>query len=206
MGTISYFDLNQYISQYNTQYFFETGTLYGDGVDYALKFPFTKIYSAEIMPELATKAIEKYKNNSKVEILEGHSGDILTEYVDKLDKNTVFWLDAHFPGADANLCSYNDEEDINKRAPLKVELEAIQKRTSKYKDVIIIDDLRCYEDCPELGSTFDSHMQLIGKRGEGCTREKLIGINSDFIYTLFKGTHNINKIFAHEGYYVLTPL
>ena len=98
MGAINRFDLNEIIEETGANYFVETGTLHGDGVDYALHFDFKKIFSIEIIPELAKKAKEKYTSHENVIIVEGNSSDVMGELIKKIDGNIIFWLDAHFPG------------------------------------------------------------------------------------------------------------
>ena len=44
MGAINRFDLNEIIEETGASYFVETGTLHGDGVDYALHFDFKKYF------------------------------------------------------------------------------------------------------------------------------------------------------------------
>ena len=101
MGAINRFDLNEIIEETGANYFVETGTLHGDGVDYALHFDFKKIFSIEIIPELAKKAKEKYTSHENVIIVEGNSSDVMGELIKKIDGNIIFWLDAHFPGCDS---------------------------------------------------------------------------------------------------------
>ena len=50
-------------------------------------------------------------------------------------------MDAHFPGADVGLSSYGDDEDIDKRLPLKKELETIVAKRDISNDVIVIESL-----------------------------------------------------------------
>ena len=61
MGAISIFDLKDAQKYNETPYFVETGTLYGDGVKYAMKQGFKEIHSIEIEPTLYKKAKEKFK-------------------------------------------------------------------------------------------------------------------------------------------------
>ena len=61
MGDISIFDLKAAQDRVKTPYFIETGTLYGDGVEFAYKQGFEEIHSIEIEPFLAQQAKEKFK-------------------------------------------------------------------------------------------------------------------------------------------------
>jgi len=194
MGDLRIFNLHEYKRKYNIDIFVETGTLYGAGVDYAKEF-FTEIHSIEIDPELAANAQIKYKDDRGVYIHQGHSADVLSRV--QIFGNALFWLDAHFPGADAHKVSYNNEKDPDVRAPLEKELEIISKRQSRYKDVLIIDDMWLYEDGPFEWGTLEKHL--------GVSRQKLIGKDSTFVYDLFNTTHSIQKDYRHQGYFIITP-
>ena len=105
----------------------------------------------------------------------------------------MFWLDAHFPGAEEGLNDYNDESREIYRLPLEKELEIISKRTGVYNDVIIIDDLRIYEN-----GDFES-----GNLPSNINRPSTPGVK--FIYDLFEKTHEILRCYKHEGYLILLP-
>ena len=55
MGAISRFNISQLKEKFNFSYFVETGTMNGDGVDYALQSGFDKIISIEIEDTLVKK-------------------------------------------------------------------------------------------------------------------------------------------------------
>lgn len=194
MGDLRIFNLQDYKLKYNINTFVETGTLFGAGVDYAKEF-FTEIHSIEIDKELADKAIAKYKDDRGIFIHNGHSAEVLSSM--ELKGNTLFWLDAHFPGADAHKVSYDAEQNPEKRAPLEKELEIISKRVTYYKDVLIIDDMWLYEDGNFEWGTLKNHL--------GKTRQELVGKDSTFVYDLFGITHNIQKDYRHQGYFIITP-
>jgi hypothetical protein len=125
--------------------FVETGTGLGSGLIYARMLPFKHLYSFEINQKLyyMTKVLE----DSKTEIYNMNSYEGLDYILPKLktkDK-VLFWLDAHYPGADFDLSSYDAEKDENKRLPLIEELKMIRKHRQG-KDTVIIDDLRIYTE------------------------------------------------------------
>ncbi len=193
MGSISRFDVKRIAEDYFTPYFVETGTWKGDGVAYALQTAFRKIISVEIIADIAEQAKERFRAFSSVEIIAGHSVPVLKEELPKLKGNCIFWLDAHFPGADEGVKNYDAEEDEQLRLPLESEIEAIQQARTGYKDVLIIDDLRIYEDGPyENGNapadTLPKNLRSI-----------------DFLYSHFGKTHSINKLYLDEGYILLFP-
>ena len=77
------FSIEALIQQFNLKNFVETGTGIGDSVDYAVD-KFENIISIEIHPEIAQKASERFKENNNVNIIEGHSTDVLKEKVPQL--------------------------------------------------------------------------------------------------------------------------
>lgn len=204
MGDIKIYDIEPAIEKFDIKYFVETGTLNGDAIAYILKeFPLLERYiSFEIMPSLAEAASKKFHADKRVEIVLGDSAKILRDKIETLDGNILFWLDAHFPGADAALRMYGDEKDPNKNLPLEKEIEAIAERAGKYQDVIIIDDLWIYEDGDYEWGTFDDHMK---RHGHDIRREDLKCGDASFIRDAFANTHDIKTVNKFQGSLVLTP-
>jgi hypothetical protein len=194
MGLLNRFDLCRIVKEYKIRYFFETGTFWGDGVAYALQAPFQKLISVEVIPEIADKAKHRFEEQSQVEIIEGESVTVLERELPKLNGNCIFWLDAHFPGADAGLTAYDDDDNNEAtRLPLPKELEVISRLRSKFKDVLILDDLRIYEDGPyQNGNVPDDALPKMSR-------------NIDFVYQYFGATHLILKSYLDEGYILLFP-
>ena len=193
MGALNRFDLCRIIKEYKIPYFFETGTFWGDGVAYALQSPFKKLFSVEVIPEIAGKAAERFVDNNKVCILEGDSVSVLEQELPYLKGNCLFWLDAHFPGADAGMAAYNDDANETLRLPLEQELEVISRLRSSYQDVLILDDLRIYEDGPFAnGNVPDDALPLQNR-------------TIDFIYRYFGHSHEVMKCYLDEGYILLFP-
>jgi hypothetical protein len=204
MGTISRFDLKDIRESYNLNTFIETGTLYGEGVDYALQQGFSNIITIDIDPELVLLAKQKYKYNSNVTVLEGNSFDVLNDIIPTINHNCLFWLDAHFPGADLHKQAYNSVENLDIRMPLEKELEIIKKYRYSYDDVIISDDLWLYEDedLIECG-TLENHMK---KCGINLTKEQIVcGKNLDFIRENMLDKFELRKYHMDQGYMVLFP-
>ena len=194
MGRLSRFDLNRIIKEYKTLNLFETGTFWGDGVSFALGYPFSKIISVEIIPEIAAIAKSRFEAYKKVDIFQSDSITALEKQLPLLKGNTVFWLDAHFPGADAKLADYASGDDNLFRLPLKKELEMICSCRKGFQDVFIIDDLRIYEDGPFENGPVPENAMPKGNR------------NIDFVFRLFEQTHYVFKSYLDEGYILLFPL
>lgn len=205
MGCISIFDLKNAQDRNKTPYFIETGTLYGEGVDYAIKQGFETIHSIEIEPVLAQQAKEKFKAFPNVTIHEGNSFEVLEELLPTIKDSATFWLDAHFPGADAHMKTYESCLSLDKdtNLPLEREIELISKRNSNYKDVLIVDDLWIYEPVKINGVGFNEHSK---NHGHKITREELMnGKDMSFLYNNFEDTHDFKKVLRHQGYVIVRP-
>ena len=122
----------------------------------------------------------------------GTSFDILPDILPDLKGNTLFWMDAHFPGADFGLASYGDEKDMDKRLPLQKELETILAVRDVNEDVFVIDDLRIYED-----GEFET--------GNWDERTKYGGDGIEFIEEMFDDTHYIIRSYNKQGFVILFP-
>lgn len=202
MGSIRTFDINQIRNNRQINTFIETGTLHGDGVDYALEAGFAKVISIEINEQLATAAKKKYETEPRVTIYQGNSPDVLRDILPEIHEPVLFWLDAHFPGGDAKLAEYKDELDPDKNVPLEVELKLINKR--EYDDVIICDDLWIYENysSPKWG-TFNDHCR---NHGHNITREELVKDGMPEVFEqLFIDTHEMSRVHQDQGFLVFKP-
>ena len=199
MGTIKRFEIMELIEKHDLKNYVETGTGMGECLEFAMRHPFKNFYSIEIHEEIHTKVQEKFKNISKMynrecNIVLGNSFEMLPEILSKIENkgNTLFFLDAHFPGADFGHKQHGDEKNQDKRIPLEMEMKTIIKNRDISSDVFIADDLRIYEDGPFASGNWTDR-RLHG--GDGI----------DFIENLFKDTHTINRDFRDQGYVVLLP-
>jgi hypothetical protein len=117
----------------------ETGTYLGEGIkDYLSTRYFTKIISIEIANKYVLLNKEQFANECSVEILHGDSSTVLENLINNSllpNQPVLFYLDAHFSGADTGGL------DIDNGCPILRELKAISKRNIK-GDIIFIDDMR----------------------------------------------------------------
>lgn len=198
MGTLRQWNLAPIMEAFGCRYLFETGTSSGDGVHYACFFRFDEIWSVEIIDALAQQARQRFAGDNRVHILNEASETALVRILPAVppSRPILFWLDAHFPGADNGLAGYGDEPDVDRRLPLQRELDVIAALRPTSRDVVIIDDLRIYEDgdweqgpLPECASTLPPERR-----------------NIDFIErSRWAVTHNIERSTRHTGYLMLTP-
>lgn len=173
----------------------ETGSGLGGSIEFAKQLPFSKIISCEINDYLYSSLAPIYESSNRIKVYHSSSQEMLSDLLPKSDSSAIFfWLDAHFPGADFGIKNYDSEKDENIRLPLEIELRLIKKHRAINTDVIIIDDLRIYEDGPFSNGQAPLPDRL--PRGERTL---------NFIDELFSDTHDITRIYSDEGYIVITP-
>lgn len=193
MGTVKKFNLKRLKKEFQCSSFFETGTWKGDSVAYAAQYDFDQIVSSEIIEEIAGRAIERFKEDHRVEIINQDSVGALRDNLQKIKGNCIFWLDAHFPGSEEGLKGYNDEKDEVLKYPLKKELELIAELRKQYNDVILIDDLRIYEENNYASGNMPANIIRPTEK------------DSRFVEELFGNTHQIFRDLHDEGYIYLLP-
>ena len=179
---------------YDIKNFVETGTGKAEVVQTVVEADDTlNIHTIEVIPEIYDKNKINFSYLKDVNWHLGTSFDILPEILPDLKGTTLFWMDAHLPGADFGLSSYGDEKDDDKRLPLKKELETIVANRDVTNDVFVIDDLRIYEDGPFGDGNWED-------------REKYGGDGIEFIEELFDETHYVVKSYNAQGSILLFPV
>tara|TARA_R100001530_G_C4296055_1_gene149255 strand:- start:116 stop:721 length:606 start_codon:yes stop_codon:yes gene_type:complete len=194
MGELFIHDLNPYLDAYGCDVFVETGTGKGTGLLHALRYRFKELYSIEIMKELFEEC-QKNITDPRIHLLNTNSIEGLKTILGELDPGipTLFWLDAHFPGADFHFNSYDhlsDQPELHK--PLREEIKLVASYRPNCKDVLIIDDLQIYEEGP-----FEIQMRDF--------KEKYGEDGLDFVEEAFGETHNFTRDYRHQGFLILTP-
>lgn len=205
MGLLREHKLTDYIDRYNLKYYFETGTGKAECLEYALRYPFEEYWTVDIDEDLIEESFNKFKNMSKnINLLIGKSTEIIDEYVPQIPKEspTLFYLDAHFPGADFQKCTYEESIREHKKDafPLEEEVDVILEKRDISKDVFIIDDLVLYEEgdfeCLKVGCVWEY----------GWLQEELdLKTDSKFLYEKFEKTHDFKKDLRSQGYLIITP-
>ena len=197
MGHLRVFNLSSLRQRYGCRHFVETGTGTGDSLAYAASSKFDSLSSIEIHPEIAAAARAKLEKDARISIKVGKSGDVLPELLAHLppEEPILFWLDAHFPGADFGLARYDAEPDVQTRLPLEQELEIIRSIRPGADDVILIDDLRIYEQGPFKNGNIPDWAQTLPPEMR----------HIRFVDRLFAESHFIERRYEDEGYLVLLP-
>ena len=179
---------------YDIKNFVETGTGKAEVVQSVVEADDSlNVHTIEVIPEIYDKNKINFSYLKDVNWHLGTSFDILPEILPDLKGTTLFWMDAHFPGADFGLSSYGDEKDDDKRLPLKKELETIVANRDVTNDVFVIDDLRIFEDGPFGDGNWED-------------REKYGGDGIEFIDELFDETHYVVKSYNAQGSILLFPV
>ena len=161
--------------------------------------PRSKYWSyRDLADAVAAIARERFASDPRVRILNEASESALARVLPTIgrDRPILFWLDAHFPGADFGLAGYGDERNPDLRLPLERELDLIARLRRPCRDVILVDDLRIYEDGPfEMGNVPEFAQTLPPDRR-----------NIDFIARgPLTATHEVQKLYQHTGYALILP-
>lgn len=183
------------VDDFNIKNFVETGTGFCDTVYHMFSLgKDLNIQSVEAYKQVYDDAVKKVGNITSIKIHHGYSHQVLPDLVKELDDNpTMFFHDAHFPGADFKYESYDSEKDDIKRIPLEEELRIVVKNRDVSKDIFVIDDLRVYEKGDFSGGNWE-YKDIAGGNG------------IDFVYELFDETHVIIKSYLHQGFVIMFPI
>ena len=198
MGTIARFDLASLHRRFGTRNFVETGTGDGMGLAHAVQFDFFEnLLSCEVESKLYRAAVLKFLYDGRVSIHHGLSMPFVRDRCAEVpqDEPILFWLDAHFVGADYGINGYGHEADDRFRLPLESELCEIAAHRPFAKDVIVCDDLRIYVDGPFQHGNVPDNVR------PHCPKTRGVG----FAHELFGATHDVEELYEHEGYLLITP-
>lgn len=134
-----------------TEVFIETGTFWGDGVQFALDSGYTKVVSIELFDKYFHIGTQRFAYNPNVKIVHGDSGLILGEVIKDFNEPITFWLDGHFSGEGTAFGI--------KEMPLLEELAHIKSHSIK-THTILIDDVKCWKN-HDTQLNFDSVINAI---------------------------------------------
>jgi hypothetical protein len=126
--------IENYALRFGCKILVETGTYLGDMMQ-AQKGNFEKLYSIELSKELWESAVNRFRKDPNVEIINGDSGKVLFSLAPTFQQPVLFWLDGHYSGG----ITAKGETDC----PVFLELDAILTPGAP-KHVILIDDARLF--------------------------------------------------------------
>lgn len=139
MGSLTRFNLGYVNKTLGISHVIETGTWYGEGVQYGLAYNFT-VQSCELNSKFFMVVSDRFQSDKRVELFQMPSYKFLPL---ALDLPSVYWLDAHLP----ELYVHHEEGisfDRSISVPLEKELEILVMKENFKNSVLIIDDLRIY--------------------------------------------------------------
>ena len=153
MGDLRAFDLQEYIDYYNCLYYVESGGS-EDTIEYALHFPFKRIYTIDHRTEITDQLKQRFWFNNRVQVFSRVHDTAFYELARMVpnEYSAVIWLSDHY---------------------LPQNLDQLSKIRPAKKDVIIVDSNRCCElaDIMYLhkyfGLTHSIHNAMLGKHGKG---------------------------------------
>jgi hypothetical protein len=146
--------IRRYKERFNLDVLVETGTFLGDTVE-ALKGDFKKLYSIELSQELAGKAAQRFAGQENIVIIQGNSGAVMKELLNKIDSPCLFWLDGHYSSEFFLNGTYIQTALGDKHTPVVEEVEAILASKHAKNHIILIDDARLFNgknDYPDICS------------------------------------------------------
>jgi hypothetical protein len=112
--------------------FVETGTYRGDTTAWAAD-NFSRVATVELAAAFHAHAVERFAARSNVAVLHGDSPTVLRQLVPSMTTPTIFWLDAHWCGADSAAQS---------ECPVLGEIDVID--SSPLPHIVLVDDARLF--------------------------------------------------------------
>jgi len=205
MGQIHRYNIQEIIDTYNTVVYIETGTGEGISLNHVLKNQFKHFYSIDLDNDLIEIAKNKFKNISNLTFINNFSTKALLELIPRIEKNDniLFFLDAHFPGADFHKTTYENSIRTfkNEAFPLEQEIKNIISLRDTKNDVFIIDDFILYEP----NHNYETIKQGVIYKYKWLQDELNIETNSKVIYDIFQETHDFQISLKDQGYLLITP-
>jgi hypothetical protein len=142
-------------NQFHNLPWIETGTYKGDTTTFlAVNSP--GVFTIEPSEKYYLQALARFANNSKVQVIQGSSEEILEDLIVSLKSGLNIWLDGHFSGGETFLGS--------SLTPIITELKIIDKifNQTDFKFMVAVDDIRLFKGStshesgyPELKSLVD---------------------------------------------------
>lgn len=156
--------------------FVETGTFRGDTTAWAAQ-NFRRVTTIELSPKYHREAVERFRDQPHVRVLNGSSAAVLKAVVPALAGPALFWLDAHWSGLDT--------AGAKTECPLLEELGALN--ATAHPHVILVDDARLFvapppkphraEQWPDLATSVNALVDG-GRRHVAIYEDMLVAVPS----------------------------
>ena len=169
-------------------FFVETGTYQGDTSTWASNY-FQKVFTIEAFEQLFKATSEKFRNKINIEFIFGNCRQKLSEIINILDAPAIFWLDAHYSGNG----TYGEKD----KCPLLDEIIIIN--SSKFENIILIDDARAFLSPPTISHNLDDWpdittiINLLQK-----IQDRYIIILEDVIFVVPNKYKNLTAVYAQK--------
>lgn len=196
MAVLSDFDVVGLMRDWRCRYLVETGTGAGKNIDVAAELPFEQIFSIEGKHAVALQAGLRFSKNQSITIIHGRNERGLAEALDDIPAAApvLFLLGAHAPGGEFRSFTETDKDGNPRLLPVERLLRLLIGRRDIARDVLLIDDLRIYEDGSwEDGPCPDDQRPAAEYRRAGLF-EDLLG-----------GSHRLERLFRRTGYLCAYP-
>lgn len=154
--------LKDYKERYGLNTLVETGTFFGDTVEF-FKHTFTKVISIELSEDLAKKAMKRFEQDKNVTIIHGDSGQLLKDIVKNESAPILFWLDGHYSSEFYVGDLFIKTARTNVDTPIVEELKGIL--SSELNHVVLIDDARLFIGLNDYPSIYQLK-RLVKKSGK----------------------------------------
>jgi hypothetical protein len=146
--------------------FIETGTFQGATAAWAAA-NFARVTSIELSPAYHAAAQKKFVGQPTIRLVCGDSAAALAQIIKQLRQPSLFWLDAHWSGADT--------AGEKAECPVLGELELINE--SSLQHVVLVDDARLFcapPPSPHKADHWPSLSELISALSAGGRRHVVI--------------------------------
>ena len=120
--------------RYGCETFIETGTYYGQTVNYAARH-FRQVMSVEIFEPLYEYNRKQFAHRPEIRLFLGDSSQQLKAMIAESQGRILYWLDGHYSGSGTGI-----GEDVS---PILNELDLIRQHARR-GDCLLIDDLRLF--------------------------------------------------------------
>ncbi len=166
--------LQDLIHLFKADVFIESGTFFGTSAGRAAHF-FKEVHTMELSPSLYQEAIKRLNSYRNVHVYCGDSSQLLPKILKSITSKIIFWLDGHY--------SEGSTARGSKNTPVMEELEAI-KNSGITDAVILIDDMRCFQDVDDR----PENQSLKGYPAVAELEQAILEINKDYQFCIFGDT------------------
>lgn len=128
--------VKEYARRFSLETLIETGTYLGFMVR-STRSVVRRVYSIELDETLYRRAKKKFSNDEYITILQGDSGEVLSELLTSIHEPCLFWLDAHYSSG-----AMFKTGKGKLLTPIISELQYILTHEKAQYHVILIDDAR----------------------------------------------------------------